>query len=393
MSVTDDRSGTPVALLGCAGPARDRMREVLELAGVHLVLEEDPVAIDAQTLRDAEPKAVLIALEPRIEDALDELQSVLVTPGLTVIYDEADLAARRNGWDAQRWARHLLAKLHGHSDVLPPWTKIETQAESKMPALSGEIELDVEIGPVLHQQEFFDATSVQVSTSPLKDEAEIAEPVAGDWKTWSLVEEINVSPVSVHKEPDMAMYESSGMTLLEQEEKSVGAVLVMAGIGGPDAIRQLLSALPVQFPRAVLISMALHGGQYGKLVRQVARVSSLVVGLGEIGQTVLAGHVYILPDGISVKAQAGSLVLVEGSSLQALFSAVLAADSAVLMLSGADVELVDSVLAIAAQGAWVAGQSAGGCYDPRAAQLLVQHGKDEATPTQLAQALVRRWPV
>ena len=45
---------------------------------------------------------------------------MLHDPAVAVIFDEADLAARRQGWDAQRWARHLAAKLHGHRDVLPP---------------------------------------------------------------------------------------------------------------------------------------------------------------------------------------------------------------------------------------------------------------------------------
>ena len=41
-------------------------------------------------------------------------------PAIAVIFDEADLAARREGWDAARWVRHLAAKLHRHADVLPP---------------------------------------------------------------------------------------------------------------------------------------------------------------------------------------------------------------------------------------------------------------------------------
>src|SRR5690606_31697527 len=30
------------------------------------------------------------------------------------------VAAKREGWDAARWVRHLAAKLGGHQDVLPP---------------------------------------------------------------------------------------------------------------------------------------------------------------------------------------------------------------------------------------------------------------------------------
>ena len=110
----------PVALLARAGAARDRLREALDAAGARVVLEEDPVALDAGALAAAAPQAVLVALEPAVEDALAELEPALEAPGLLVIFDEAELAARRDGWEAQRWIRHLAAKLHGHGQVLPP---------------------------------------------------------------------------------------------------------------------------------------------------------------------------------------------------------------------------------------------------------------------------------
>src|SRR5690606_11251392 len=89
-------------------------------AGADIVLEDDPNTLDAEALGGSAPQVVLVALEPAIEDSLERFDSVLHDPAVAVIFDEADLAARRQGWDAQRWARHLAAKLHGHRDVLPP---------------------------------------------------------------------------------------------------------------------------------------------------------------------------------------------------------------------------------------------------------------------------------
>ncbi|MGL4692667.1 MAG: chemotaxis protein CheB, partial [Stenotrophomonas maltophilia] len=119
----------PVALLARSGPARDRLREALDHAGARVVLEDDPNTLELQALRDADPGAVLIALEPAIEDALERLDPVLGSPSLTLIFDEAELAARRDGWEAQRWARHLVAKLHGHQDVLPPGSEQDQQLQ------------------------------------------------------------------------------------------------------------------------------------------------------------------------------------------------------------------------------------------------------------------------
>ena len=50
----------------------------------------------------------------------DRLDALLTDPGLTVIFDEAELAAHRAGWDAARWVRHLSAKLRRDDNVLPP---------------------------------------------------------------------------------------------------------------------------------------------------------------------------------------------------------------------------------------------------------------------------------
>ena len=63
---------------------------------------------------------MLVALDPAVEDALEKFDDVLADRAIEVIFDEADLAARREGWDAARWVRHLAAKLHRHDDVLPP---------------------------------------------------------------------------------------------------------------------------------------------------------------------------------------------------------------------------------------------------------------------------------
>lgn len=397
--------GKPVALLGRPGPARERLREALALAGAVVVLEDEPSAVDAQALRDADPVAVLVALEPAIEDALDALEPALSAPGLTVIFDEADLAARRVGWDAQRWARHLAAKLHGHGDVLPPGAEIEPVflPEPGLPVTPAQLhsyqpvglhleaaasELDRVPGDALF-------ATVDVPAIEAVPAAPVPAPVLplGDSSTWDLVD------VTVEQGPraerDFSHLATGNLTLVAIEEeagKPSGVVLVIAGIGGPDAIRRLLAALPPEFPRAVLVRMALDGGQYGNLVRQMGRVSALPVELGEAGGPVQSGKAYILSDGLSVAERAGGLVFSSGGDTAALVAALPAGDSAVLLLSGASEALVEDVLALAEAGAWVAGQATDGCYDPAAASRLALQGLPTAEPAQLAQALAERWP-
>lgn len=399
MSENNGAMGTPVALLGRPGQARERLREALTLAGAQVVLEDEPAAVDVQMLRDAEPVAVLVALEPAIEDALEALEPAFNMPGVTVIFDEAELTVRREGWEAQRWVRHLAAKLHGHADVLPPGTESEPSLQPE-PGLAfvsnrqdSDLQLDQHLEAAAHAFERVPGDAMFSHVAEAAPAVSASTPALGDSSTWGLVDEVAVV-VRPRSEPDMAALSTGSLSLvdLDQAAASKGAVLVMAGIGGPDAIRRLLAALPPAFPRPLLVRMALDGGQYGNLVRQMGRVSALPVELGEIGQPIEAGKVYVLSDEVGVQQQAGALAFAAQTDPAALVAALPPADSAVLMLSGANEALVEATLALAGQGGWVAGQSADGCYDPAAAARLAQQGMLSGDPTQLAQALAQRWP-
>ena len=118
-------AGTRVVLLARAGKAADNLAEAVRQAGAELVLAADPAATDEAAVRALRPQALLIALEPSIEAALDSFDEMLVDPSMIVIFDEADVAAHRSGWDAQRWVRHLSAKLRRDSNVLPPGAENE----------------------------------------------------------------------------------------------------------------------------------------------------------------------------------------------------------------------------------------------------------------------------
>ncbi len=59
--------------------------------------------------------------------------------GLTVIFDEAELIARRQGWEAQRWSRHLLAKLQGQDNALPQAINVEANPAMDLAPYPGQI--------------------------------------------------------------------------------------------------------------------------------------------------------------------------------------------------------------------------------------------------------------
>lgn len=137
--VSNTGAGTRVALLARPGKAADNLADAVRQAGAELLVAVDPSATDEAALRALGPQALLIALEPSIEAALDRFDEILVDPSMIVIFDEADVAAHRSGWDAQRWVRHLSAKLRRDSNVLPPGAESDTEwqpSPGKVPAPS-----------------------------------------------------------------------------------------------------------------------------------------------------------------------------------------------------------------------------------------------------------------
>ncbi len=447
MSASDHPSARPVALLARPGVARERLREAVLAAGGALVLEEDPGALDPAVLQALGPTMVLVALEPALEDALERLAPALEGPQLELMFEEAELAARREGWDAQRWTRHLAAKLHGHDQVLPPGQEEDalTLPEPGMPERPAErhadaplqfhveeaaqhldeVPVDTLYAPppaghdrpeVLSFEELMAMAPARAEPAPapavppeLPPLADAQAPLAagapslpGSFHSWSLLDDdayvapaaAPVSAGEVAQAPADATdaIDTGGFSLValesDAEAAAQGAVLLLAGIGGPDAVRRLLSALPEDFPLPVLVQMRLDGGRYANLVKQMSRVAVLPVALAEAGQALEGGNVYVLQDGVGVASQAGGLRFADDTApvLQAL-----AVDrSAVVMLSGADPSLVPDALAFAERGGWVAGQSGDGCYDPEAASQLAVAGHPAGPPEYLAGELVQR---
>lgn len=413
-----------VALLARAGAAREQLRLALHEAGAEIVLEDDPNAIDLQTLGDASPQVVLVALEAAIEDSLSRFDDVLHDPAVAVIFDEAELAARREGWEAKRWARHLSAKLNGHADVLPPGGEIDdTRPEPGLPRTPAQIHADARIEPHLQEAQgiAFELPRgglelVEVEEGPGSDQSFDPEnwkpadvpsrelPLQNDFGSPQPAPAPAEAPPPSEPPPlpPPLPAKAGGLTLeLESIHTAAagsgnvvrGAALLFAGIGGPDAVRKVLADLPPDLSRPVLVQLRLDGGRYDNLVKQMERVSALPVVLAKAGETAHGAHVYVLPNDVAVDVVEGVVHFAEGALRpETLIASLPAAESAVLLLSGSDPAQVEAALALAAQGGLAAGQSPQGCYDPAASKALAARGGKVATPAELATHLASHWP-
>ncbi len=189
----------------------------------------------------------------------------------------------------------------------------------------------------------------------------------------------------------MSLANVSGEGPIDNLATAPGALLVIAGLGGPDAVRQLLSALPPTLRVPVLLYQHLDTGRHERLLGQLAKASQLPLDLAVEGKIAFSGRVGVLPPGMGVSHNQGSFVYIAIPALSDLASALPAAESVVLLLSGADPSVVPAVLALHNGGGMVLAQDPESCFDATAAGLLIDAGAVAASPAELARIVIERW--
>ena len=119
-----------VVVLGREGPAREQLVSALADLGVHPVWVGKPAQTSVNALSQLAPNKLVISLDPATELELEPFSEYLSQPSLTVLFDDAETTGALSGWDLNRWARHMAAKLLDR-DVLPP-LPMDADAKSAM---------------------------------------------------------------------------------------------------------------------------------------------------------------------------------------------------------------------------------------------------------------------
>jgi chemotaxis response regulator CheB len=185
-----------------------------------------------------------------------------------------------------------------------------------------------------------------------------------------------------------------GLSLLTDEDVAAAAaasriVLVLSGIGGPDAVRQIVRALPAGFPLAVLLQQNLDGGRHDRFVEQLGKISRLPVALADSAETPPPNAVRVLPEGLS---SAGALSFPKAGGVAALIAAATAQDGAVVVLSGADEAAIEPLTKAMAQGTRVLVQEPSSCFDAKVASALQAAGAPSVPAADLAARLDAYFP-
>lgn len=156
-----------VVVLGCEGDARVQLVGAFTDLGVTPVWVGRPAHTNPDTLVELNPNKIIVSLDPVIELELEPFSDFLSDPGRQVLYDEAEVTKSLSGWDLNRWARNMAAKMLGR-DPFPPAGSRSPEAASAAPAGSPDI--------AEHQYQFDSETAVKkISLSDLSTESNVVE--------------------------------------------------------------------------------------------------------------------------------------------------------------------------------------------------------------------------
>jgi chemotaxis response regulator CheB len=513
-----------IALLARAGKAREQLHRALDDAGANIVVEGDPAELDPAQVAGQAPTVFLVSLEPALETALDRFDELLSAPDVEVMFDDGEVTGKLDGWDLNRWARHLASKLLG-SGALPPvpenlraeydhiaiapgapptpaelmdGARLEdyttdtseladsvpvspsltsseagefdlsaadldatgldfpelpgadasaaTQAALGPPSSYGELDLDesvsfssfgqdaeeptlgdldADVAELAAQLEAFeqndqrfpvDEPVARATAMPAREARMISESIESvavaeaapapapraevsfDFSNLALAPieaegAVAVAPVAATATaPAAESGDSQGLSLTGRDgHEGLGAVVILAGLGGPDAVRQLLSSLPDSLAVPVLLYQHLEVGKHERLVEQLAKISRLPVELAQAGATPAPGRVTLLPAGMTAQAKGASLAFAPGP-LDLLIAALPPLESVIIVLSGAEPQLVPQILAVRDAGGLVLAQDPEVCFDASAAEAMQRQGAAVYPALGLARQIAARWP-
>jgi two-component system chemotaxis response regulator CheB/chemosensory pili system protein ChpB (putative protein-glutamate methylesterase) len=178
-------------------------------------------------------------------------------------------------------------------------------------------------------------------------------------------------------------------------------VVLGASIGGPDAVRELLSGLPARFPATFILVQHLGSEFVDLMISQLGKSSALPVRIPGNGERAVAGEVLVVPHGRQLHLpRSGEVTLTslpEGSSndpsinlTMAMAAEAFGEDALAIIFSGMASDAVSGALEIAAHGGTVWAQDPASCVVSTMVDGVISAGvaRFVGTPGALAEHLI-----
>jgi len=126
-----------VALLFDDGNLSAHLRDALVEQGARIVYESDLGSFAPAELVGSSANVVVVDLDDPSDADLDRLYDTVEGGHPRLVFNDADVSRKLEGWDRARWARHLAAKLVGEMAQDPPRPEDAREIEPRVTAMAG----------------------------------------------------------------------------------------------------------------------------------------------------------------------------------------------------------------------------------------------------------------
>ncbi len=383
LSLLDDAD--LAAQVAVAAPARtdnhDASLDPPDLSGLSLVDDTDP----ATPAGDPAPESV----------AIDSASSESLETGGLSLVDDADFAALSASFDAER---NQAGKEQAEAepamsldDLLRTQSEDETRIEG-VTLPEQEHDDSAEKTGVAQQPE----SNALSSLSLMDMDADLPAPRKAVAAKPALDIDIGGLSLQAMDGAEVADAPAAAGHAAEKPAPAIkqadGLIAIIAGLGGPDAVRQFLGALPDALPVPVLLWQHLDAGKHDRLAQQLAKATKLPVYLAKAGDAAQPGAVGVVSTGlVMAKGDGLHFVAGDGDASQGLAPALNDSATVIVVLSGAEAAIVEPARAHSAHGGKVLVQTPMTCFDATAASALDGQGAIVASPAELAGFATARW--
>jgi chemosensory pili system protein ChpB (putative protein-glutamate methylesterase) len=364
-----------VALVSRSSRQCQSLTTILTNNGFEVIGEEVLRARMSQRLDRQVADVLLLDLDQVGDDSDDVVEEWIETADVPILFNDVPVPQTGSGARGAAWGRRLAGKLldlaRAEPDEAPEVPVLDSAAtEALLPEPGGVDAVELEIV----------AEGSEAPDPQDQDEDALVLDLAG---------------ADQEDCPPAAAQVSDGQAGARQ------VWVLGASIGGPQAVKQFISALPADLPVALVLAQHIGSGFVELLAAQLRRVTELEVSAAEDGQTLRHGQLVVAPvehrmvivEGGRVELQPISERSVYSPSIDRVMADVAArygANSGAIVFSGMGNDGVQGSQAIVERGGIVWAQNAASCVissmadSVRAAGLASHSG----TPDELAASLV-----
>lgn len=153
-----------------------QLRAALSARGAHIVHEGGVATLDEAHLRQVGTDVVVVNMDDADDAATDLVCALAAGGNPRVVFNDAQTSRGLDGWDRERWARHLAVKVLQHGDLDPPRPADAREIEPPPPGDNEAVRADApQIDAAVATD---DSMAVPAATAFDVDDADVLERVA-----------------------------------------------------------------------------------------------------------------------------------------------------------------------------------------------------------------------